>query len=212
MEMVFLRWILIAVVSYLLGNISTGLLVGRFFGTDIRKVGSGNAGTTNVMRTLGWVPSVATLLGDVIKAILAMLFGMWIDPEFGKFIAGVSVVVGHNWPVFFGFKGGKGIASSLGVILMTDPWIALILLVIQFGILIPTKLMSLASIASAISYPILVAIFHWGDWGYILFGFILGFLAVYSHRSNIKRLLNKNENKLDFEKINEISKKSAKKH
>ena len=105
--MKFLIWALIAVIAYLLGNISTGLLVGRLFGTDIRKVGSGNAGTTNVMRTLGWVPSVATLLGDVIKAVLAVLIGMWLDPEFGKFIAGIAVVTGHNWPVFFGFKGGK---------------------------------------------------------------------------------------------------------
>ena len=206
--MKFLLWILIAIVAYLLGNISTGLIVGKLFAhTDIRKVGSGNAGTTNVMRTLGWVPSVVTLVGDVVKAILAMLVGKWLDPEMGKFIAGVAVVAGHNWPVFFGFKGGKGIASSLGVILMTDPWIALILLIIQFGILIPTKLMSLASIASSISYPILVAIFHWGEWGYMLWALILGVMAVYSHRSNIKRLLNKNENKLDFEKINEISKK-----
>ena len=211
MEWAFLRWILIAVVAYLLGNISTGLFVGRFFGTDIRKVGSGNAGTTNVMRTLGWVPSVATLLGDVVKAVLAMLFGMWIDPEFGKFIAGVAVVTGHNWPVFFGFKGGKGIASSLGVILMTDPWIALILLVIQFGILIPTKIMSLASIASSIAYPILVACFHWSEWWYMLWALVLGVMAVYSHRANIVRLLGNRENKLDFAKITEISRKGKKK-
>ncbi len=206
--MKYLLWVLIAVIAYLLGNISTGLIVGKLFAhTDIRKVGSGHAATTNVMRTLGWVPSVVTLVGDIVKAILATLIGSWIDPEFGKFIAGVAVVTGHNWPVFFGFKGGKGIASSLGVILMTDPWIGLILLVIQFSILIPTKLMSLASVASSISYPILVAIFHWGDWGYILFGLILGFMAVYSHRANIGRLINKNENRLDFKKINEISKK-----
>ena len=210
--MKFLLWILTAIVAYLLGNFSSGLLVGRLFGQeDIRKTGSGNAGTTNVMRTLGWLPSVLTLLGDVVKAVLAVLAGRLIAGEAGTFIAGVFVVAGHNWPVFFGFKGGKGIAASLGVILMTDPWIALILLVIQFSILIPTKLMSLASIASSVAYPILVAIFHWGDWGYMLFGVILGFMALYSHRANMKRLINKNENKLDFEKINEISKKSAKK-
>ncbi len=206
--MKYLLWILIAVIAYLLGNISTGLIVGKLFAhTDIRKVGSGNAGTTNVMRTLGWVPSVVTLLGDVLKAVAAVLIGKWIDPEVGKFIAGVAVVCGHNWPVFFGFKGGKGIAASLGAILMTDPIIAVLLLIIQFAILIPTKLMSLASITSAIAYPVLVAIFHWGEWGYILFGLILGAMAVYSHRSNIQRLLNKNENRLDFKKISEISRK-----
>lgn len=206
--MKFLLWVVIAVIAYLLGNISTGLIVGKLFAhMDIRQTGSGNAGTTNVMRTLGWVPSVVTLLGDVAKAVLATLIGMWIEPTAGRFVAGVAVVAGHNWPAFFGFKGGKGIASSLGVILMTDPLIAVILLVIQFSILIPTRLMSLASVASATAYPILVAIFHWGDWPYVLFGLILGGMALYSHRSNIDRLIHKNENKLDFEKISKISRK-----
>ena len=206
--MKYLFWVLTAVIAYLLGNFSSGLLIGRLFGQeDIRKTGSGNAGTTNVMRTLGWLPSVLTLVGDVVKAVLAVLVGRLLSGETGALIAGVAVVAGHNWPVFFGFKGGKGIAASLGVILMTDPLIALILLLIQFSILIPTRLMSLASVASSISYSILVAIFHWGEWGYVLFGFILGFMAVYSHRANLKRLINKNENRLDFEKINEISKK-----
>ena len=206
--MKYLFWVLTAVIAYLLGNFSSGLLIGRLFGQeDIRKTGSGNAGTTNVMRTLGWLPSVLTLVGDVVKAVLAVLVGRLLSGETGALIAGVAVVAGHNWPVFFGFKGGKGIAASLGVILMTDPLIALILLLIQFSILIPTRLMSLASVASSISYSILVAIFHWGEWGYVLFGFILGFMAVYSHRANLKRLINKNENQLDFEKINEISKK-----
>ena len=209
--MQFLTWVLIAVIAYFLGNFSSGLIVGKLFAKiDIRKTGSGNAGTTNIMRTLGWIPSVVTLVGDVLKAVIAVAIGGWLDPELGKYIAGVAVVAGHNWPVCFGFKGGKGIASSLGVILMTDPWIALILLVIQFSILIPTKLMSLASVASSVAYPILIAIFHWGEWGYMLFGFILGFMALYSHRSNIKRLLNKNENRLDFKKITEISKQKKK--
>ena len=90
---------------------------------------------------------------------------------------------------------------------MTDPIVALLLLIIQFAILIPTKLMSLASVASSVAYPILIAIFHWCDWGYILFAVILGAMALFCHRSNIKRLLNKNENKLDFDKINKLSKK-----
>ncbi len=210
--MQFVLWVLIAVISYFLGNISTGLIVGKVFAhIDIRKTGSGNAGTTNIMRTLGWMPSVVTLVGDVLKAIAAVLVGRWLDPAYGQFIAAVAVVCGHNWPVCFGFKGGKGIATSLGVILMTDPWIALILLATQFAILIPTRLMSLASIVSSISYPIWVAVFHWGEWGYIGWALILGVMAVYSHRANIGRLLKKNENRLDFEKINEISRKGAKK-
>jgi len=206
--MTFLKWILVIVIAYLLGNISTGLIVGRLFGhTDIRKSGSGSTGTTNVMRTLGWLPSVLTLLGDVVKAIAAVLIGRAIAGQTGVFLSAIAVVAGHNWPVFFGFKGGKGIATSLGVILMTDPIVALLLLIIQFAILIPTKLMSLASVASSVAYPILIAIFHWGDWGYILFAVILGAMALFCHRGNIKRLLNKNENKLDFDKINKLSKK-----
>jgi len=210
--MQFLTWVLIAVIAYFLGNFSSGLIVGKLFAKiDIRKTGSGNAGTTNIMRTLGWVPSVVTLVGDVLKAVIAVAIGGWLDPELGKYIAGVAVVAGHNWPVCFGFKGGKGIASSLGVILMTDPWIALILLVIQFGILIPTKIMSLASISSSIAYPILVAVFHWGEWGYMLWALLLGVMAVYSHRANIVRLIGNRENKLDFAKITEISRKGKKK-
>lgn len=206
--MTFVKWILIIVIAYLLGNFSSGLIVGRLFGqADIRKTGSGNAGTTNVMRTLGWLPSVLTLLGDVLKAVIAVLIGRLIAGQTGVYLAGIAVVAGHNWPALFGFKGGKGIATSLGVILMTDPIVALLLLVIQFAILIPTKLMSLASVASAVAYPVLIALFHWGDWGRILFAVILGAMALFCHRGNIKRLLSNSENKLDFDKINKLSKK-----
>jgi glycerol-3-phosphate acyltransferase PlsY len=203
--------LLTVVIGYLLGNLNGAFIMYKLLAhEDIRKTGSGNAGTTNIMRTLGWFPSVVTLIGDVLKAIAAILVGRWLDPAYGQFIAAVAVVCGHNWPVCFGFKGGKGIASSLGVILMTDPLIALILLVIQFGILIPTKIMSLASIASSVAYPILVAIFHWREWAYMLWALVLGVMAVYSHRANIVRLIGNRENKLDFAKITEISRKGKK--
>lgn len=206
--MLVVKWLLTIVIAYLLGNFSTGLIVGHLFAhDDIRKRGSGNAGATNVMRTLGWLPSVLTLLGDVVKAVVAVLIGRAIAGQTGVFLAGVSVVAGHNWPVFFGFKGGKGIAASLGVILMTDPLVAVLLLLIQFAILIPTRLMSMASIASSVAYPILIAIFHWGEWGYILFAVILGAMAVFSHRGNIRRLLDGKENKLDFSKISKLNRK-----
>ncbi len=206
--MKYLMWLLSAVIAYLLGNISTGLIVVRLMAhTDIRKVGSGNAGTTNVMRTLGWVPSVITLLGDVLKAIAAVLIGRWLGGEVGALIAGVAVIAGHNWPVFFGFRGGKGMASSLGVILMIDPWIALILFAVQVIVLVLTRYMSLASIVTSVIYPILVALFHPGDWLRILFALAMSFMALFSHRANIHRLLQHRENRLDFSRINKLSRR-----
>lgn len=206
--MTFLKWILIAVAAYFLGNISTGLLVGRAVGhIDIRKTGSGNAGTTNIMRTLGWFPSVLTLLGDVLKAVIAVLFGRMLAGETGQYIAGVAVLLGHNWPVCFGFKGGKGMASSLGIIIATEPLLALVLFAVQVIILVVTKYMSVASLCTAVLYPVLVALLHHDNAAYVIFAVIAGALAVFSHRGNIRRLMTHTENKLDFSKITAISKK-----
>lgn len=206
--MTFLKWILIAVAAYFLGNISTGLLVGRAVGhIDIRKTGSGNAGTTNIMRTLGWFPSVMTLLGDVLKAVIAVLFGRMLAGETGQYIAGVAVLLGHNWPVCFGFKGGKGMASSLGIIIATEPLLALVLFAVQVIILVVTKYMSVASLCTAVLYPVLVALLHHDNAAYVIFAVIAGALAVFSHRGNIRRLMTHTENKLDFSKITAISKK-----
>lgn len=210
--MAIVKGILIAVIAYFLGNISTGLLVGKAVGhIDIRKTGSGNAGTTNVMRTLGWFPSVLTLLGDVLKAVIAVVIGGAMLGETGKYIAGVAVLLGHNWPVCFGFKGGKGMASSLGIILATEPLLALALFLIQVIILVATRYMSVASLCTAVLYPLLVIIFHHANVGYVIFSIIVGALAVFSHRANIRRLMSHTENKLDFSKITQMSKKLRKK-
>lgn len=206
--MIWLRYIIVVVVAYLLGTISAGKIVAQKMGNvDISKVGSGNTGTTNVLRTLGWVPSVITLLGDVLKAVISALLGNLIADETGMLIAGVGVVVGHIWPVFRDFKGGKGIAAAFGFIIFTDPLIALILFAIQVTIIIVTRYMSLGSLLSCVLYPTLVFIFHWGQSVNIIVACLIGAMALYAHRSNIARLINKNENRLDFKKINEISKK-----
>ena len=208
MGMTFLKLALVAVIAYLLGNISTGLLVGKAVGhVDIRKMGSGNAGTTNVMRTLGWFPSVLTLAGDVLKAVAAVLIGRAIAGEMGQYVAGVAVLMGHNWPVLFGFKGGKGMASSLGIILVIEPLIGVVLFVIQVIILVLTRYMSVASLCTAVLYPILIIILHGSNTAYVIFSLIVGGLAVFCHRPNIKRLLSHTENKLDFDKISRISRK-----
>ena len=110
------RYAVTVVVGYLLGNISMGLIVSERYHMDIRNYGSGNAGTTNVLRTLGWLPSVLTLVGDVLKSFLASMLGNWLVGAPGLLVGGFMAVVGHNWPVFSGFRGGKGMAASLGII------------------------------------------------------------------------------------------------
>lgn len=206
----WLKYIAAAVIAYLLGNISSGVIVSKTIShTDIREHGSGNAGTTNMLRTLGWVPSILTLLGDALKAVAAALIGRAIAGETGMMIGGVGVILGHNWPVFLGFRGGKGIASSWGFILVTDPVTALILFVQQVAIIAGTKYMSLGSISSAILYPVITIIRHWGNAPRIITACILGGLALFSHRANIARLIAGNENRLDFRKIKEISKKKG---
>ncbi len=206
--MEFLKLALCAVIGYLLGTVTTGSIVAKYLANvDIKKTGSNNAGTTNVLRTLGWGPSLLTFAGDALKGIVAVLIGRWLGGTYGAYLAGIFVVLGHNWPVFAGFKGGKGIATSFGAILALHPLIALGMLVCQVVVVAVTKYMSVASIVSAVVFTVVVAITQWGDWLQIAFAAVLSALAIFSHRANIVRLLNHNENKLDFKKINALSKK-----
>lgn len=208
--MMWLKYSLAAVIAYLLGNISTGVIISRLFShTDIRKYGSGNAGATNMLRTLGWAPSLLTLAGDALKAVAAALIGGWLAGEIGTMISGVCVILGHNWPVFFGFKGGKGIAASWGFIIATDPLAALILFVLEIAVIAFTRYVSVGSIMSGILYPIITIVHHWGNPPRIITSLILGALAIFSHRANIARLIAHSENRLDFGKIKEISKKKG---
>jgi glycerol-3-phosphate acyltransferase PlsY len=206
--MIYLRYAIIVAVAYLLGNISTGVIVSKSaLHTDIRKHGSGNAGATNMLRTFGWLPSVLTLVGDCAKAVVAALFGKFVGGEYGMLLAGVAVVVGHNWPVFYGFRGGKGIAASLGLIIVTSPLIAAILLVVEVAVVALTRYMSVASIFSALLYPFLTWAFYPNDAPRIVASVVVGALALFSHRANIARLIKRNENRLDFRKIRDISRK-----
>lgn len=203
-----LKWILCVVLGYLLGNISTGIFVSKLMGNvDIRKTGSNNAGATNVLRTLGWGPSLLTFVGDVLKGVVAVLLGKLIGGVYGGYLAGIFVVLGHNWPAFYKFKGGKGIATSCGAILALNPLIGLALLVCQIVVVAITRYMSIASICSAVVFSVLVAVTKWGDWLEIAFALILSALAIFSHRENIARLISGTENRLDFNKINAMSKR-----
>jgi len=207
----WLKYVLIAVIGYLLGNVSVGILIARLYGIrDIRKVGSGNAGTTNVLRNLGWVPSVLTLTGDCLKGLIAALIGKWIAGDIGLLIGGNAAVLGHDFPVFFKFKGGKGIATNLGLILVLNPWIAVGLTIAVLIVVGISRYMSLGSIMACFAYPALVAILMRGHAHYaacVGFGIFAGALALYCHRSNVARLLKGNENRLDFKKISGLHSK-----
>ncbi|BES65383.1 glycerol-3-phosphate 1-O-acyltransferase PlsY [Gottschalkiaceae bacterium SANA] len=189
---------LVIVLSYLLGNISTGFLLGKWLRkTDIREFGSKNAGATNALRVFGVKIGLMTLAGDMLKGFLATRIGFALGGELVMAIAALSVVIGHNYPVFLKFKGGKGIATTAGVLLALSP----ILLLVQVGIMAlivwVTKYVSLGSVVNAILLPILIAIFYRPFSGTLVAATVLmGLMAVFRHRANIVRLINGTERKL----------------
>lgn len=195
------------VIGYLLGCISTGLIAGKAFAKlDIRTKGSGNAGATNMLRTLGWAPGLITVAGDILKAVAACLIGRALLGDTGAYLAGVACVAGHDWPVFFGFKGGKGVASSFGVLLCTNPLIAISVFVLEIGVIAATKIVSVASIAAAVLNVIMSLFLLRGQPVSLTCSLLLSFMLVFCHRSNIARLIAGRENKLDFAKINKLKK------
>ena len=206
-------YILIAVISYLIGSISFSVIISKkMAGFDVREKGSGNAGSTNVLRTVGKKAAAITLLCDILKGVvsilLAILIGtIWkdVDKELILQIAGIAVVLGHTFPIFFGFKGGKGVATSLGVLLMTNWQIGLICLVFALVLMALSKMVSLGSVGAAILFPVLVLFIHTNftvseGSSYLIYSIILAVIVAFNHRSNIKRILNGTENKLSFKK------------
>ncbi len=206
-----LKYILAGIIGYLMGNISSGYLVSKAYGLrDIRKHGSGNSGTTNVLRTLGWLPSVLTLVGDCLKGYLACLIGRALGGDLGMLIGGLCAILGHDFPVFLGFKGGKGIATSLGLIIAINPMMAVAELVVQIIAVAITRTMSVASLITTAAFPVLTLVMERGRpnyWLFVGFAIAASALSLFGHRSNIDRLIKGKENTLDFHKISQISKK-----
>ncbi len=210
--------ILTAIIAYLLGSISFSIIfTKKIAGFDVRKKGSGNAGSTNVLRTAGKKPAILTLICDILKGVIAVVFAFLMgkianaDVQSGAFliqIAGVFVVLGHTFPIFFGFKGGKGVATSLGVLLVTNWQIGLICLVFALILMAITRIVALGSIAAAILFPVLCFFitnnFLVGDdstrISYLIFGIIMALIVIFNHRSNIQRMATGKENKLIFKK------------
>lgn len=190
-----IQYALCAVIGYLLGSIATGILYSRHLGKDVRTAGSKNSGASNMLRVHGFVPGVITFVGDCCKAIIAIVLGRLIAGQEGAMIAGLFAVLGHNWPVFFSFQGGKGIACCSAVFILCYPvWgivsVAACLLTIWL-----TRFISLGSLVMTAAFALFTVIFEpfWpvGTWGIVLM-----LLAFYRHRGNIQRLLNGTERKI----------------
>ena len=183
--------------AYLIGSLSFGYMAGKLLrGIDIRSYGSGNTGTTNIQRTLGTGPAIIVLLLDVGKGLAAVLLAQrLVGTPTVEILAGVMAVAGHNWPVFYRFRGGRGIATSIGVLLGLSTTVILIATAIGVILIALTRYVSLGSIVGSILIPILMIIFDMPT-SYILFGIVLAAFAVWRHRQNISRLLAGTENKL----------------
>lgn len=184
-----MNYVLISLVSYLLGSIPFGLLVGKWWAkVDVRKHGSGNIGMTNVLRTAGWFCALLTLIGDMGKGILAVVLAKTFGSD-GTFalIAGILAVIGHNWPVFLRFRGGKGIATIAGVLVAYQPAVAAVLVVIWVAVLLVFRYISLASIVVAFCLPIVLLLFR-VDPVEVGLAVIVAAFTIFKHRSNIDRL------------------------
>ena len=207
--------IICLVIGYFLGIIQTGFIYGKIKNIDIRKHGSGNAGATNALRTLGWKAGATTFLGDALKSVLAVVIAHVVfadDPLVLLYAmyAGLGVVLGHNYPFYLKFKGGKGVASTAGLMFAIDPLIGLTMLIVFLSIFLTTKYVSLGSLTIMLVFVIELILF--GQLGrydiaaaglYEMYGLaiFLAALCWWRHRANIQRLLKGNENKIIFSQI-----------
>ena len=203
------------VIGYLFGLIQTGYIYGKMNHIDIRKHGSGNAGTTNALRTLGWKAAVITFIGDCLKCILAVCVARLIFTEHDSkallaLYAATGAVLGHNYPFYLKFKGGKGIASTVGLILAINPLMFVITAVVFIAILLCTQYVSVGSIVIMILFIVQVVLY--GQQGgfqlnpaelteFYVITILLALLAIWRHRANIVRLIQGTENKINVFKI-----------
>lgn len=191
---------LLIAVAYFLGNISPSTLLARAVGKDIKKEGSGNAGTTNALRVLGKKAALITLAVDIGKGVLAVLLGTFFGSSMTAMLCALAAFLGHVWPVCFRFKGGKGVAVAFGALLGVNWHLALAALAVVAVVVALTRMVSLGSVLAAVSFPVLA---YFMEPDFIFVGCIMAALLIYAHRGNIKRILKGEENKLSFGKKSE---------
>jgi len=194
--------------GYLLGSLNTSVIVGKIYGKDIRSHGSKSAGLTNTLRVLGKSAAVFVLVGDVSKGIVACLIGLWLGVYINSgeavdcvslLAAGAGAVIGHNWPVYFGFKGGKGALTAAAVMLMVD-WMAALLSLGVFALIVAlTRYVSLGTISAAVFFVVISFVPVFGNTFYFnIFSVLIAAIIILKHRENIRRLISGTENKLTF--------------
>lgn len=209
-------YIIMAIIAYAIGSINFSVIISKkMAGFDVREKGSGNAGSTNVLRTVGKKAAALTLICDILKGVISVLIALVIGKIAGESansaivveIAALAVVIGHTFPIFFGFRGGKGVATSLGVILIVNWKIGLICLVFALALMVLTRMVSLGSISAAVLFAVLTMFVRDSyigginfDFSFIIFGILLAALVIFNHRSNLKRIINGTENKLGAKK------------
>ena len=204
-------YILVAVIAYAIGSVNFSIIFSKkFAGFDVREKGSGNAGTTNMLRSVGKGAAALTLICDILKGVGAVLVAFIIgkvskhtSPEILIQIAGFFAVVGHTFPVYFGFKGGKGVATALGILLLTNWQIGLICLVFAILVMALTRMVSLGSVMAAVLFPVLTMFItenYLVNGKYVVFGIAMAVLVIFNHRSNLKRIYKGEENRLSFKK------------
>ena len=216
-------WIFIAlcavggIIAYLLGGLNFAIIISKYkFKEDIRTYGSGNAGMTNMLRTYGKAAAAFTLLGDMAKAMLSVIIGTLLAGESGAYIAGLCCVIGHSFPCYYGFKGGKGIVVTAAMLLCLEPVVFLILLVIFVLLVASTKYLSLGSIIGMMLYPVLLNRLYMplngmNEGAVVAIVSVLNtLLVVWLHRENLKRLWNGTENKFSLKKKDKFKKDEKK--
>lgn len=193
-----MKYFIIALISYFLGNISFAFILGKLFAKkDVRNYGSGSAGATNALRTFGKKIGIMVFIGDVLKGVIAVIIGRSIGDQTGAYIAGAFAIIGHNWPILLNFKGGKGVATTIGVMIFVNPFLTAICVVLGVIIIIFTRTVSLGSIFGMALAPVVAIVFVKPfDMGLFIFCVFIASMSIYRHKSNIKRLFEGKENKL----------------
>ncbi len=207
-------WLLILFISaYLIGSVPTAIIVGKALkGIDIRDFGSGNAGGTNVFRVLGWKPGLFVMLFDVFKGFLATYWlpqwlpGAPLELSTAQLLSGCAAISGHIWTIFAGFRGGKGVGTAAGMLLALFPLALVMCLGIFLVVLIITRIVSISSITAALSFPVILTLFRHllhidVPVPLYLFSFVAAALIVFTHRSNIRRLMAGTENRISGKKV-----------
>ena len=200
-DSISLTAVVVIVISYLLGNLSPATIMGKLYGVDIRSAGSGNPGTTNTLREIGPAAAGVTLLVDILKGVVAVLLGRYVaGGGVVEYLCGTAVFLGHIWPVFYRFKGGKGIATGFGVMMVLNWKIGLILLLIAAAGALLSRKMSVGSIAAGIAVPVCFGVAQ--GLPYALWGLFMGLIIIWRHRANIGRLIRHEEPPIGlFEKL-----------